>query len=95
LPTGDRSATQVVSLQTLRSLLEEIAPADAMSNLLLTGTAAFEYTRGPRPVRCTARSEQAHLKLVIAVPDEIEKLLDPERPVAVGLPPPSCRRTSR
>ena len=69
LPSGDRAATQTLSLAALQGMIEEIGPPNAQADLLVNGTATFDYARGPQPVRCLVTSSPTVMRVVIAVPD--------------------------
>lgn len=84
LPTGDRAATQTLTLPALQALVEECAAAAVLADLLVTGTAQFDYKGGPQPVHCTVTSTTTVMKLVIAVPDAAERL--PTQTPAMGVP---------
>jgi twitching motility protein PilT len=89
LPTGDRAATQTLAHTALQAAVEEAAPATVLADLLVTGTATFDYGAGPQPVRCTVTSSPTTMKLVIAVPDaRAEPLPTRDAQPAIAKPAP-------
>ena len=87
LATGDRSATQSLTPAQIHQMVEEVAPPEAMTELLVGGTASFDYRRGPQPVRFTVTSRGSAVRLVIAIPDTTETVaLPPTRPTPSPIP---------
>ncbi len=89
LPSGDRAANQIVSLAQMQSMIEECAPLTAPGELRSTGSTAFDYTHGGRPVRCTVTGSPTSLRLVIAVPDQAEKPIDTSPAASPPAPAPA------
>jgi twitching motility protein PilT len=92
LPTGDRSTTAMVTLQQLQGIVEECAPPDAFGEMLASGNARFDYTRGPRPVACTVEAASTRMRIVIAAVDEGAAKAAPleiEKPPAPSAPAPA------
>ncbi len=92
LATGDRPATATVTLQALQAIVEECAPPDAFGEMLASGSARFDYTRGPRPVTCTVEATSTRMRIVIAAAESAADAA----PIEIEKPPaPSARSAAR
>jgi len=80
LPSGDRAATQTISLLALQALVEECATMNTLADLLVKGSTSFDYVGGPQPVHCTVTKTTSTMRLVIAVPDASESALQASAP---------------
>jgi twitching motility protein PilT len=94
LPAGDRTANATVTLPQLQAIVEECAPADAFGEMLASGTARFDYTRGARPVSCTVEAQKTRMRIVIAAAGEgaaaaleVDKL-----PPSIAAPPTTAAK---
>jgi twitching motility protein PilT len=83
LASGDRPASQVVTLEALEALVDECTPANAAADLLVNGQTAFDYTAGPQPVRCSITRSASTIRMVIAAADVSS------RPAPKAASPPS------
>jgi twitching motility protein PilT len=90
MPSGDRPATQTISYNALQGVVEECANPNALAELLVKGSATFDYTRGPQPVQCNVTATPHTMRLVIAVPDATDQPLPVPAPPQ---PPPPVRTT--
>jgi twitching motility protein PilT len=94
LAGGDRSATANITLQMLQSIVEECAPADAFAEMLSSGTARFDYTRGSRPVTCTVESGPTRMKLTIGAADAAGATAGDAAPLEIERPPAASARSA-
>jgi twitching motility protein PilT len=69
LPSGERAANQTVSFEALQALVDECTPTAAITDLLMTGQASFEYRNGAQAVQCTVARSTSAIRMVIAVAD--------------------------
>ena len=64
--SGDRPLNQTVSHAEIEKLLEDSAPIDVMTSLMVEGRARFDYRVGPRPVAVQVDASGDRLRVVIS-----------------------------
>ncbi len=64
VPSGDRPTNQTISHDQIEAMLEEVAPIDVMTSLMVEGKARFDH-KGPKPVSVFVEAGAGSLRVVL------------------------------
>ena len=64
VPSGDRPTNQTISHDDVEAMIEEVAPIDVMTSLMVEGKARFEH-KGPKPVTVFVEAGSGTLRVVV------------------------------